>query len=85
MGMDIFRLNGLIHGVVMCLNHAIKDKTSAMNQWHQLVFLGQKNPSDVATTYATIDVESGNDEEIFDKEMVYSYKIMYEKFVETIN
>ena len=37
-------------------------------------------PSHVATT----DVESGDDEEIFDEEMAYSYKIMYEKLAETV-
>ena len=42
-------------------------------------------PSDVATYDVTTDVESGNDEEISDKEMAHSYKIMYEKLVETIN
>ena len=34
---------------------------------------------------ATIDVESGDDEEIFDEEMTRSYKIMYEKLVEIVN
>ena len=38
-------------------------------------------PSDVET----IDAISGDDEEIFNEEMVHSYKIMYEKLVETIN
>ena len=38
-------------------------------------------PSDVETTDAT----SGDDEEISDEEMAHSYKIMYEKLVETIN
>ena len=38
-------------------------------------------PSDVATTDAT----SNDDEEIFDEEMVHSYKIMYEKLVESVN
>ena len=38
-------------------------------------------PSDVATTDATSD----DDEEIFDEAMTHSYKIMYEKLVETIN
>ena len=37
--------------------------------------------SDVATT----NVESGDDEEIFDEEMAHSYKIMYEKLVEIFN
>ena len=37
--------------------------------------------SDVVTT----DVESNDDEEIFDKEMTDSYKIMYEKLVENVN
>ena len=39
------------------------------------------SPSDVITT----DVESGDDEEISNKEMAHSYKIMYEKLVETMN
>ena len=39
------------------------------------------SPSDVSTT----DVECGDDEEISDEEMAHSYKIMYEKLVETIN
>ena len=30
-------------------------------------------------------MENGNDEEISDEEMVHSYKIMYEKLVETVN
>ena len=38
-------------------------------------------PSDVATT----NVESGDDEESFGEEMAHSYKIMYEKLVETVN
>ena len=38
-------------------------------------------PSDVTTT----DVESDDDEEIFDEGMTHSYKIMYEKLVETVN
>ena len=42
-------------------------------------------PSDVVTTNATIEVESDDDEEISDEEMTHSYKIMYEKLVETIN
>ena len=42
-------------------------------------------PSDVLTTNATTDVESGDDEEVFDEEMAHSYKIMYEKSVETVN
>ena len=42
-------------------------------------------PSDVLTTNATTDVESGDDEEVFDEEMADSYKIMYEKPVETVN
>ena len=41
-------------------------------------------PSNVVITYATTDVESGDDEEIFDEEMTHSYKITYEKLVETI-
>ena len=42
-------------------------------------------PSDVATSNVTTDVESSDDEEISDKEMAHSYKIMYEKLVETVN
>ena len=42
-------------------------------------------PSDVATTNATSDVESNDDEEISDEEMTHSYKIMYEKLVENVN
>ena len=38
-------------------------------------------PLDVVTT----DVESSDDEEISNKEMAYSYKIMYEKLVEIVN
>ena len=38
-------------------------------------------PSFVATTNATND----DDKEIFDEEMVHSYKIMYEKLVEVVN
>ena len=42
-------------------------------------------PLDVATLDATIDVESDNDEEIFDEEMTHSYKIMYQKMMETVH
>ena len=42
-------------------------------------------PSNVATTDVTTDVESDDDEEISDEEMTHSYKIMYEKLVETVN
>ena len=38
-------------------------------------------PSDVEI----IDAISGDDEEISNEEMVHSYKIMYEKLVETVN
>ena len=38
-------------------------------------------PSNVAT----IDVKSDDVEEISDQEMIHSYKIMYEKLVETVN
>ena len=37
--------------------------------------------SDVETT----NVESGDDEEIFDEEMTHSYKVMYEKLVDVVN
>ena len=42
-------------------------------------------PSDVVITNAITDVENDDDKEIFDEEMTHSYKIMYEKLVETIN
>ena len=42
-------------------------------------------PSDVVTTDATTDVESDNDKDVSDEEMAHSYKIMYEKLVETVN
>ena len=38
-GIDIFKLNVLTDGVMMSLKHAMKERTFAMNQWHQLVFL----------------------------------------------
>ena len=41
--------------------------------------------SDVVITNAITDVENDDDKEIFDEEMTHSYKIMYEKLVETIN
>ena len=41
--------------------------------------------SDSATTDATTDVESDDDEKIFNEKMAHSYKIMYEKLVETVN
>ena len=31
------------------------------------------------------EVESGDDEEISDEEMAHSYKIMYEKLMESVN
>ena len=43
--------------------------------------LTKLGPSDVAKT----DVESDNDKDVSDEEMAHSYKIMYEKLVETIN
>ena len=39
------------------------------------------DPPDVTTT----NVESGDDEEISNEEITHSYKIMYEKLVETVN
>ena len=49
--------------------------------YKSLVLMIALCPSDVATT----NVENNNDEEILDEEMTHSFKIMYEKLVETIN
>ena len=42
-GMDIFRLNVLTHGVMMSMKHAMKERTSVMNRWHQLIFVQQNS------------------------------------------
>ena len=52
--------------------------------YESLALMTALTPSNVVITYATTDVESGDDEEIFDEEMTHSYKITYEKLVETI-
>ena len=38
-GMDIIKLNVLTHGVIMSLKHAMSERTYAMNQWSESIFL----------------------------------------------